>query len=208
MGFENVGKVWDVSGFRDFLRGQEIGWAQGVTLHHTAAPSLAQRPQGFKIQHMRNLQHFYQTQLGWSAGPHLFVDEDQVFGLSGLHRRGVHAKSFNRTHIGIEVLGNYDSEDPTEGRGLQCWTTAAAAVSALLERLGKGISAVNFHRDDPRTSKTCPGRLVERDWVLALIPQPSDRTDDPPGDAASNLNLEPELRAMEWQLRKIRDKLG
>ena len=47
-----------------------------VVIHHCAAPSLAQRPHGFIDQHMRNLQDFYESK-GWSAGPHLFVDDDQ-----------------------------------------------------------------------------------------------------------------------------------
>ena len=75
-------------------------------MHHTAAPSLAQRPRGLTIQHIRNIQNYYQSQLGWSSGPHLFIDDDQIFGMSSLERRGIHAVSFNRTHIGIEVLGN------------------------------------------------------------------------------------------------------
>ena len=38
---------------------------------------------------------------------------------------GVHAVSFNSTGVGIEMLGNYDIEDPRTGRGLQVLTTTA-----------------------------------------------------------------------------------
>ena len=203
MGFENVGKVWDLPGFRDFLMDQDLSWASGITLHHTFSPSLAQRPQGFKIQHMRNLENYYKNELGWSAGPHLFVDEDQVFGLSSLERRGVHAKSFNATHIGIEVLGDYDgAEDPKSGRGLACWKMAMAVVGAFPESIGG--SSWNFHRDDPLTSKTCPGKLVEKEWVASLIPLPDDRNDDVPENAGF---MEDALSAIEWQIGKIRKSL-
>ena len=87
---------------------------------------------------MKNLAHYYGKKLGWSAGPHLFTDEDQIFGLSPLTRPGTHARSYNRTHIGIEVLGNYDKEDPKSGRGLQCWKTAAEATAILLKRIPGG----------------------------------------------------------------------
>jgi hypothetical protein len=46
MGYELVGQVWDVAGFREYLRTIDISWAKGVTMHHTASPNLAQRPPG------------------------------------------------------------------------------------------------------------------------------------------------------------------
>jgi len=204
MGFENVGKVWDLPGFKQFIRGQDLSWAKGITLHHTAAPTLQQRPEGFRVQHIRNIASYYRDQLGWSSGPHLFVDEDQVFGMSTLERRGVHARSFNATHIGIEVLGNYDHERPEEGRGLNCWRMAAQAVGAILDRTGLTPESVNFHRDDPRTSKTCPGKLVSRAMVLGLIPTRGDREDDP----ATGEGIEKRLAAIEWQIGQIRRELS
>lgn len=161
MGYELVGKVWDLEGFEKYIskNKSKLKWASSVTNHHTGSPNLAQRPKGWTIQHMKNLQHFYQKQLGWSAGPHLFTDEDQIFGMSGLHRRGVHAKSFNAYSIGVEGLGNYDSEDPYSGRGLEVFKTTAATFAILLEGMGvgTGVKTVKFHRFDKRTSKSCPG---------------------------------------------------
>ena len=34
---------------------------------------------------------------------------------------------------------------------------------------------VKFHRDDPETNKSCPGRKVTKEWVLSLISAPSVR---------------------------------
>jgi hypothetical protein len=118
---------------------------------------------------MRNLQHYYQRQLGWSAGPHLFIDDVQINGMTPLRVRGVHARSFNLSHIGIEVLGDYDREDPLSGRGLRAWQMAAQAVAVLVSEWEMLPDDVNFHRDDPRTTKSCPGRKVTREWFLDLV---------------------------------------
>jgi len=193
MGFELVGQVWDRGTFREYVsRLPALSWCRAVCVHHTSSPNLAQRPQGWTIQHMRNLQDFYQRQLGWSAGPHLFTDEDQIFGVSSLYQRGVHAVSFNSYAIGIETLGDYDSEDPLTGRGLECWKTSAAAVAILLDhlKLPANGETVLFHRDDPKTSKTCPGGKVDKEWFLGLVRGEGDRNDPAPAPPAIDLRAD------------------
>jgi len=170
MPFENVGRVWSRQQFPIALASMaKPSWVKGITLHHTASPSLASRPSGFKMQHIENLQSFYQGELGWSGAPHLFVDDDQIFGMNQFSVPGVHAVSFNRTHLGIEVLGDYDTEDPLTGRGFECWMTALSATRSLLHWLDLPVTSVNFHRDDPKTKKTCPGRKVEKSWVHHIL---------------------------------------
>lgn len=172
MSFSNVGQVWSPATFSEYLRGKKPPlWATSITLHHTASPSLEQRPLGFTAQHIRNIQHYYQRTLGWTKGPHFFIDEDQIWGMTPPTMQGIHAKSFNSSSIGIEVLGNYDSEDPNSARGKLCWQTTALASKILLDWIGVSPNprTVLFHRDDPKTSKTCPGTKVKKDTVIALI---------------------------------------
>lgn len=147
-----------------------MGWVKGVVLHHTWLPDLAMRPQGFQAQHIENIVDFYK-QKGWNRGPHGFVDEDQIWGMTPFEEKGIHAVSFNQTHIGIEVLGNYDRDLPNEGRGLLCWQIALKCVDLLFERLAIPPTSSNilFHRDDPKTNKTCPGTLVKKEWILATL---------------------------------------
>jgi len=57
-----------------------------------------------------NIRDYYKNDLLWSAGPHLFIDEDEIYGMCDLRKKGVHAVSFNKTAIGIEVLGDYDGK--------------------------------------------------------------------------------------------------
>lgn len=158
-----LGKAYRPDEFTAYL--QTLKWAawkpKHIVIHHCAAPSLAQRPHGFLDQHMRNLQDFYEGK-GWSAGPHLFTDDDQVWTFSPMTARGVHAVSFNATGIGIEMLGDFDTEEPWSGRGLAVLTTTCQAVKALLARLSLSPDAVRFHRDDPKTTKTCPGKRITK----------------------------------------------
>lgn len=171
MSFKDVGKVATITQFENIL--QRISppvWANSVTIHHTAAPSLSQRPKGFTAQHINNMRDYYQS-LGWKSGPHLYIDDDQIWFMTPLTERGIHAASFNSRSIGIEVLGNYDSEDAFTGRGLQCWQLAAKTTMQLLNwlNLKPSESTVLFHREDPRTSKTCPGTKITKKWLLRLI---------------------------------------
>ena len=173
MSYSETGKVFTPDSLRDYLKAiPRPSWCKGVTLHHCAAPSLAQRPQGLKVEHLHNLRDYYQNKLGWSAAPHFFIDEDQIWAMSPVTQTGTHAKSFNATHIGIEVLGDYDSEDPTTGRGRQCWQTTMDAVLVISEWLGVPNESFNFHRDDPKTNKTCPGKKVTREFLLSLFKTP------------------------------------
>lgn len=164
-----LGKPYGADDFAQYLDTIKPAWSpRFIVIHHCAAPSLAQRPHGFLSQHMLNIQGFYEDK-GWSAGPHLFIDEDQVWTFSPLTARGVHAVSFNANGIGIEMLGDYDTEDPWNGRGLQVLTTTCRAVKALQKKFGLNDSAIRFHRDDPKTNKTCPGRKITKEAFLAHL---------------------------------------
>lgn len=118
------------------------------------------------------LQEYYEKKKGWNSAPHLFIDEDEAHPITPMDKKGVHAVSFNASHIALELLGDYDhKDDPFSGRGLQVWTTAARFTALILDRKGLNIGkhSVKFHRDDPRTNKTCPGKKVTHEWFLDLV---------------------------------------
>src|SRR4051795_10224439 len=73
-----------------------------VTLHNTSSPTLAQRPQGLTKQHILNLEGFYRDDMKWSAGPHLFVDDKQIWVFTPLTVSGVHSPCFNKVALGVE----------------------------------------------------------------------------------------------------------
>jgi hypothetical protein len=150
----------------------------GVTLHHTGEPELADRPHGFSSQHIKWLWEFYTERKKWSAGPHVFVDDQPGFVvLTKLNERGVHAEGFNHSRWGIEVLGWYDhrKDDPHAGRGLECWRKGAEAARILAgalgdesPKVGKG-RRINFHRHSGKTTKTCPGNRISEAFVQELL---------------------------------------
>lgn len=172
MSFANVGKRWSTSSFPAYLATlKRPTWPNAVCIHYTAAPSLAQRPHGFTAKHIENIRDYYKREFRWNRGPHIFTDDDDIFGMTPLSIAGIHAVSFNSRSIGIEALGAYDAEDPRSGRGLAVMETTASATRALFDWLEIAPSSKNllFHRFDPRTTKTCPGTKVHHDWFLQMV---------------------------------------
>jgi hypothetical protein len=150
-------------------------WVKGLTYHHTWKPTASAWRGRSSID---GLLRYYRDQvvwydgagrrrIGWSAGPHLFVGPDGIWQLTPLNVPGIHAVSFNRTHWGLEVVGNYDRvswQEPIR-------SLALGAGAALLRWRGLPASAVNGHRDDPKTAKSCPGWAIDLDWVRAELQQ-------------------------------------
>jgi N-acetylmuramoyl-L-alanine amidase CwlA len=139
---------------------------QFITLHNTASPSLAQRPNGLTKQHILNLETFYRDKQGWSAGPHLFIDDKQIWVFTPLTVSGVHSPCFNKIALGFEMLGDYQSESFTKGRGLKVQRNAVAAVATLSAVLGLDPDTLKLHKEDVCTHHDCPGKnVVKADFV-------------------------------------------
>jgi hypothetical protein len=133
-----------------------------VVIHNTAIPSLAQRPVGFTEQHIQNLVSFYRDKQKWKAGPHLFIDDRQIWVFTPLTLSGVHSPSWNKTAIGIEMLGDYEKEPFDSGRGLQVHGNTVAASATLCAILGIDPATTRIHREDPLTTHACPGKNVRK----------------------------------------------
>lgn len=107
-----------------------------ICLHHTAIPTLAQwmagdaglsdaRIREKRLTRLAGLRDFYEAK-GWSAGPHLFIDDKYIYLFTPMAQVGVHAKwgnsfrAMGRLHysVGIEVIGDYSK---------QVWPPAVAA---------------------------------------------------------------------------------
>lgn len=202
MSFALTGKAWNIAALRSYLIDTDLSWAKSVTMHHTGFPDLSMRSKGLLVQHIKNIRHYYEKEKGWSSGPHLFIDDHDINPMTPLSQRGVHARSFNSNSIGIEVLGNYDSEDPRSGRGLKCWRLAALSVAAILSEMGvqANQSTILFHRDDPKTRKSCPGRKVNKPWFIAMVS--NYMTGDVPEPQEEKEKSDKE-EAIDWQIQSI-----
>src|SRR5712692_9223750 len=140
-----------------------------IVLHNTAVPSLAQRPNGLTEQHIRGLEEFYRDTQGWSAGPHLFVDDRQIWVFTPLTVSGVHSPSWNKVAFGVEMLGDYEREAFDGGRGLEVRNNGVAAIATLSAVLGIDCQTMRIHREDPLTTHACPGKNVRKLEVIQAV---------------------------------------
>lgn len=166
-----VGRAFSPAAFESYCH-QLVwdGWRpRFIVLHNTAVPNLAQRPDGFTNQHIRNLEAFYRDQQHWSAGPHLFVDDRQIWVFTALTTSGVHSPSWNSVSWGVEMLGDYDVDSFTEGRGLLVRRNAIAAMASLCAVVGLDPAGTRLHFEDTRTNHRCPGRNVRKLEIIQDI---------------------------------------
>ena len=167
--------------FLDYLDDIKFGaWRpKFVTMHHTGAPNLktwegyGKRPKPITdAQWMANLAGYYGNEMKWSAGPHFFFTPKNFCVLSLPTKRGVHAVSFNASSWGVECVGDFDVENPVPelmiryADGLACLHLAAGLEP---DGFARGVNGLHFHRDDPKTSKTCPGKKIDKDRMVALV---------------------------------------
>jgi N-acetylmuramoyl-L-alanine amidase len=97
-------------------------------------------------------------QNGLEAGPHLFVDDKQIWVFTPLTLSGTHSPSWNKVAIGVEILGDYDKDAFNSGRGLKVQKDATAAIATLSAMLGVEPDTMRLHKEDPLTTHACPGK--------------------------------------------------
>lgn len=149
-----------------------IDWRpKGITLHNTAAPTLAQWAESGPKHDARitNLQSYYENELGWHAGPHLFISRTKINGFSNLLAPGVHSRCWNSTHIGIEMVGDYNAEPFNTGDGAMVRDNAVFALAILYRKLGLDPNALVFHKECHLDNHDCPGHLVVKSEVISRV---------------------------------------
>jgi hypothetical protein len=143
----------------------------GITLHNTASPTLAQWAESGPAHdaRIRNLRDFYENTKGWHAGPHFFVSRHFINGFSNLRKPGVHSRCYNPTHIGIEMVGDYGSEEFNSGDGSLVRDNAVFAMAHLYRKLNLSPSGLVFHKECRRDNHDCPGRKVDKADVIRRV---------------------------------------
>ena len=166
-----VGKSFSPTGFDIYCH--ELQWTAWrpsfIVLHNTAIPSLAQRPNGLTLQHIKGLESFYRDVQKWKGGPHLFIDDKQIWVFTPLTLSGTHSPSWNKLALGFEMLGNYETEAFDSGRGLKVRKNAVAAIATLSGVLGIDPHTLRLHREDPLTTHACPGKNVRKLEVMQEV---------------------------------------
>ena len=166
-----VGKSFTAESFDAYCH--ELEWTKWrpsfIVLHNTAIPSLAQRPKGLTATHIKGLETFYRDTQKWSAGPHLFIDDTQIWVFTPLTVSGVHSPSWNKVALGIEMLGDFEKEPFDSGRGASVRKNAVAAIATLSAVLGLDPASMRIHREDPLTTHRCPGKNVRKLEVIQEV---------------------------------------
>ena len=166
-----VGLSFDAPGFDVYSKG--LSWTSWrpsfIALHNTAIPSLAQRPNGLERKHIQNLVGYYRDTQKWSAGPHLFIDDRQIWVFTPLTTTGRHSPGFNSKAIGVEMLGNYATESFSSGRGAAVRKNTVCAIASLCGALGLDPDTLRLHKEDPETDHDCPGKKVSKAEMIREV---------------------------------------
>jgi hypothetical protein len=163
-----VGKGFTADNFAQYVGTLTLtNWRpQFVVVHNTSAPRLSQWHSTPGSQRMLNLENYFKNQLGWSAGPHLFIADDFIWVFTPLTTSGVHSPSWNAISWGVEIVGEYEQETfagPIKSNVID-------ALAILHQCLGIDPAGMRFHKEDPRTThRTCPGRNIVKGDLIAAV---------------------------------------
>lgn len=207
--FHYIGQATTVDTFASYCASYNFGSVPPdyVVLHHTAVPDASWAPlnNDVKIKWDRSetsatpsqiktkrkaqldgIMRYYRDTLGWTAGPHLFIDDKYIWLFTPMYEVGIHAKAGNsyrdkkkRLHysIGVEVIGYYEK---------QLWPPAVArnvgmALAILRRRLGTfsldyrpgppntpaaHVGSLSSHRDYNKPA--CPGKAITEQFYVSV----------------------------------------
>lgn len=163
-----IDRGFDADGFEQYAQGIAlITWRpQFVVVHNTAIPTFADWHDVSGQKRMNAFVRYYRDEQGWSAGPHLFVADDFIWVFTPLTTPGVHAPSWNGISWGVELVGEYNSEqlDPC------VFDNAITALATLHAIGGLEPSTLRLHKEDPLTThKECPGRGIDKQVIIQRV---------------------------------------
>jgi hypothetical protein len=155
--------------FKTYLQSLHGGWRpSGMALHNTASPTLYQWWHGGTSpeQRMKNLRNYYENDMGWSSGPHAFIDGEDIWVFVDFNVKGVHSPSWNGTKLGIEMVGDYDTETDESGQGKKVMDLTVALFGVCHDYFGWDPDTIKLHKEDPATDHDCPGsNIVKSEFI-------------------------------------------
>lgn len=144
--------------FQVYVKGYDFGpiLPSKLVLHHTWHPT---KESWAGERTIGGLKRYYEGKK-WKVGPHIFVADDGIWLFSPMRKDGIHAGKLNKHSIGIEVVGDYDSEK-WSGQTKQ---NAIGTIKILMDRLSLKENGLFFHRD--ASPKSCPGWAIKKEWLF------------------------------------------
>lgn len=110
---------------------------------------------------------------GWEhVGYHYLIGRGKPFSRSGkvYHGRpeayvGAHALGFNRSSIGIALIGDLDKQKPTREQLVSLFRFLKEKTAQYNIPVGNVLG----HRELPGVTKTCPGRNIDMEFIRAVL---------------------------------------
>jgi hypothetical protein len=165
-----IGTAFTADEFKDYVAGLQLrDWIpKFVVLHNTQIPTFAawmRTPGVAALPRIKSLEHYYRDDQKWSGGPHVFV-ADLIWAFTPLWLPGVHAPSWNGLAWGVEMVGDYDTEELSS----IVFDNTIAVLTALHKKIHKPANTLRFHKEDPLTThKGCPGKNVDKNEIVQLL---------------------------------------
>ncbi len=142
-------------------------WITGITLHHSLIPTRAQWHGASTMEGTRK----YYIAKAWESGPHLFLaamtpnpSNDGIWAGTPLAHPGTHAGKCNGSHIGVEIVGNYN----VEPWPMPVVELVYGVVVALMKWGHITPDRVQGHREC-LPNKTCPGSKIDMAHVRSEL---------------------------------------
>lgn len=183
---------------RSYIRSLTYSWRpSNFVIHNTASPTLYQWWHSVPpAQRMENLRHYYENDMGWSAGPHAFIDGKSWWIFTPFNVKGVHSPSWNGTMLGFECVGDYATESDESGMGAEVMKMAHALSGEVCEYFGWDPGNLKFHKEDPSTDHDCPGRnMVKSEFIDDVRQYMGDGGDHGPGPIVAHRGVVSDLVA-------------
>lgn len=152
----------------------------GIVVHNTANPTIKSFVSS-KVrvpQRLINWKSYYENEKKWSGGPHLFITPRHLLTppsicvFNPLTESGIHSPSYNDTHFGVEIVGNFTSEDfqSLNPRITEVREMSIKAIAALAFHFKIDTSKIVLHKEDPETThKDCPGKTLVKSILIDSI---------------------------------------
>lgn len=155
---------------KEFLK--TVWRPRGCVLHNTGKINWPGVVNGKQITPEQRLDNML---VGWrdakfKAAPHLVLPPDGLVWLAWpLWKPGTHSPSWNSSYWGIEMVGDFRTEHPSDA----LIRTASMAMAGMYRLLGQQVDGNHFklHKEDPKTShRDCPGILCgPKDvWMMRI----------------------------------------
>lgn len=161
------------------------GWHPAfITGHNTGVPRLSQYVNQYsdavRQQWPGNLNHYYRNTMKWHSGPHIVIcpkiTGGYIWVLCDLELDGVSVSCWNSKTIGIECVGDYETEDPTTGHGAEVRDQFVEIAAALCRHFGwaprpqiLGVKGIHWHKQCTNDHHPCPGKNWSGDDVIRRI---------------------------------------